>query len=190
MAVVGSAVLGVACAPESEEPQARVEKAFDRDPFRDGDGTKADMDGTTPYDGRGYGTSASSGASGSSSGGSSSGGSSSSSGNASSSGGAPAPTKATIQAILDARCAPCHIGGASAGMSLADDFTTNTVGVDSSQVPGMKRIARGDKGASYLFHKIAGTHVEAGGSGARMPRGGEPLGAEDIARIGAFIDAL
>lgn len=103
----------------------------------------------------------------------------------------PAPvTKADIQALFDARCAPCHVGNTTAGLSLANDFTTSTVGVASTQVPGMKRIAPGNKEASYLFHKLRGTHLSAGGSGVRMPRNGPYLGDSDIDRVGAFIDAL
>ncbi len=104
----------------------------------------------------------------------------------------PAPfTKAEIQTLFDTRCAPCHVGGTSAGLSLANDFTTTTVGVASTQVPGMKRIAAGDRDASYLLHKLRGTHTTVGGFGERMPRNGPPyLSDSDIDRIGAFIDAL
>ena len=100
-------------------------------------------------------------------------------------------TKAEIQALVGARCAPCHVGGAAGGLSLANDFTTATVGIASTQVPGMKRIAAGDKDASYLFHKLRGTHQTGGGSGDRMPKGGPAFLADsDVERIGAFIDAL
>ena len=55
----------------------------------------------------------------------------------------------------------------------------------------MKRIAAGAHANSYLFHKIAGTHVAAGGSGLRMPRSGPPFLSDlEIERIGKFIDAL
>ena len=100
-------------------------------------------------------------------------------------------TKAEIQSLFNARCAPCHVGSTSAGLSLANDFTTTTVGVASTQAPGMKRIAAGDRDASYLLHKLRGTHTTVGGSGERMPRNGPPyLSDSDIDRIGAFIDAL
>ena len=112
-------------------------------------------------------------------------------------GGAPVDTgpkpfsKSEIQTLFNTRCAPCHIANASGAMSLAGDFTTTTVGVSSTQVPSMKRIAPGDKEASYLFHKLGGTHLTVGGAGVRMPKSGPPyLSDADIARIGAFIDAL
>jgi mono/diheme cytochrome c family protein len=101
-------------------------------------------------------------------------------------------TKQEVQALFNARCTSCHSGaGASAGMSLAADFTTKTVGVASTQLASMKRITAGDKEASYLFHKIRGTHLDVGGAGLRMPRSGPPyLSDSDVDRIGAFIDEL
>jgi hypothetical protein len=107
-------------------------------------------------------------------------------------GGKPkALTKAQIQTLVNSRCTPCHVGNASAGMSLANDFTTATVNVASTELPSMKRIHPGDKESSYLFHKIRGTHLSVGGSGARMPKSGPPYLADaDIDGIGAFIDGL
>ena len=57
---------------------------------------------------------------------------------------------------------------------------------------GLDRIEPGDHQASYLWHKINGTHrVEpANGSGQRMPRGGTPLTEEEITRLAGYIDAL
>ncbi len=55
----------------------------------------------------------------------------------------------------------------------------------------MKRIKPGSKEDSYLFHKIAGTHLTVGGSGLRMPRNGPPyLSDVEIERIGKWIDGL
>jgi hypothetical protein len=106
----------------------------------------------------------------------------------------PAPaafTKSEIQTLFTSRCAPCHIANASAGMSLANDFTTSTVGVASYQVPSLKRIEKGDRNKSYLFHKLRGTHLTVGGSGVRMPKSGPPYLSEvEIERIGLYIDGL
>jgi len=99
-------------------------------------------------------------------------------------------TRREVAALLAARCAPCHTESASGQLSFGADFRTSTVGVPSTQVPGMNRIQEGDKERSYLFHKLRGTHATVGGTGARMPRGGAPLTDEEIAKIGAFIDAL
>jgi hypothetical protein len=96
-----------------------------------------------------------------------------------------------IQTLFNSRCTPCHVGGAAAGMSLANDFTKATVGVTSSELSTMKRIEAGDKEKSYLFHKLRGTHLGVGGSGARMPKSGPPyLSDAEIAGIGAYIDGL
>jgi hypothetical protein len=104
---------------------------------------------------------------------------------------APAPfTKTEMQTFVNTRCTPCHIANAPAGLSLANDFTTATVGVPATELPTMFRIAPGDREKSYLFHKIRGTHVAVGGTGARMPKNNPPLADADIARIGGFIDGL
>lgn len=106
----------------------------------------------------------------------------------------PAPeafTQEEIQALMNTRCSPCHIAQASGGMSLANDFTGATVGIMAGEAPALKRIEPGSKEDSYLWHKISGTQVEAGGAGARMPLSGPPyLTDEEIARIGAWIDGL
>ncbi|MDF2692742.1 MAG: hypothetical protein K0S65_1125 [Labilithrix sp.] len=99
-------------------------------------------------------------------------------------------TKAEVQSLFDSRCAPCHVGNATAGLNLATNFTATTVDVDATQVPALKRIAPGNKEQSYLFHKIRGTHASVGGSGVRMPRNATPLTNTEIDRIGAFIDGL
>lgn len=104
--------------------------------------------------------------------------------------GPPAFTQAEMQALVGARCAPCHVGGASAGMSLAGDLRTNTVNVPSSQVPALVRIAPGNRAGSYLFHKISGTHTSVGGVGGRMPAAGPFLSDEEIERVGRYIDGL
>lgn len=75
-------------------------------------------------------------------------------------------------------------------MSLAGDFSTNTVNVDSSEAPALKRIKPGSREDSYLYLKLEGTHASKGGSGDRMPKGGPYLSASDIDKIGAYIDGL
>jgi hypothetical protein len=107
--------------------------------------------------------------------------------------GPPGPaafTKAEVQTLFDDRCAPCHIDFASGGMSLANDFTTTTVDVASTQVPTMKRIAKGDHTKSYVWHKVNGTHTTVGGTGVRMPKGGTALTATELDRLAKYIDAL
>lgn len=95
-----------------------------------------------------------------------------------------------MQSLVDTRCAGCHIGAASAGLSLGGNFKTNTVDIASSELPSMKRIKPGSRANSYLFHKLAGTHLSVGGNGVRMPRNGPYLSDIEIERVGRMIDGL
>jgi hypothetical protein len=99
-------------------------------------------------------------------------------------------TKAEVQTLVDDRCSPCHTDFASGGMSLAPDFTTNTVGVASTQVPTMKRILKGDHTKSYLWHKVNGSHATVGGTGVRMPKSGTAFTATELDRLAKYIDSL
>lgn len=78
--------------------------------------------------------------------------------------------KAQIQPILNTQCVFCHVTGAeNGGLNLARSVAyKNLVGVPSTESP-LKRIEPGKPDASYLLHKLEGTHVAAGGSGASMP---------------------
>ncbi len=96
-------------------------------------------------------------------------------------------TKAEAQALVDQRCVTCHFEAPS---NWSGDFLAATVGVPSAQVPAMALITKGDRKKSYFFHKIAGTHAAAGGSGARMPKGKPALSATEIERLGKLIDTL
>ena len=73
----------------------------------------------------------------------------------------------TIQPILNANC-ECHIAGEPAGLSMVDGYA-NLVDVASTEAAGLDRIEPGVPNDSYLWHKINGTHVEAGGEGNPMP---------------------
>lgn len=104
---------------------------------------------------------------------------------------APLPvafSEAEVQMLLNVRCAPCHIGGASGGLSLTR-FTTSTINVPSSS--SLDYIEPGDRQLSYLFRKVEGTHLSVqGGSGARMPRSGPILDTTTLERLGLYIDEL
>lgn len=103
----------------------------------------------------------------------------------------PPHDTATIQALFDAHCAPCHAGPENenqALLTLDPDFTASTVGVDSSQIR-MLRIAPGDRQQSYLYHKLRYSHHSVRGGGTGMPPE-QPLPAADVERIGRWIDAL
>ena len=60
-----------------------------------------------------------------------------------------------------------------------------TVGVDSTELSGFKRVAPGDAADSYLYMKLAGDPRIVGD---RMPFGGV-LTADEIEAVRAWIDA-
>jgi hypothetical protein len=68
------------------------------------------------------------------------------------------------------------------------DFESTTIDV-ASTVPGLVLIVPGDHQASYLWHKINGSYLEAGGNGSNMPLGA-PLTPGDISLIADYIDGL
>lgn len=100
--------------------------------------------------------------------------------------------------VLYPRCSHCH-DGTPRGQSPALGSYDALVTAISTQVPGMPLVAPGDAGASYLFHKIAGTHadvcrameVPSTECGSRMPRGvgAVPLADEEIAMVRAWIES-
>src|SRR5262245_5133150 len=99
-------------------------------------------------------------------------------------------TTAEIQTLFDNRCQGCHTTNSSAGLNVQPDFTVNTVGVNSTQVPAMQRIMKGSHTQSYLWHKLNGDQANVGGTGNRMPNGGTAFTAAELAKLAAWIDAL
>lgn len=83
-----------------------------------------------------------------------------------------------IQPIWNSACT-CHLQGPSGTMTatvltLNEDVSySNLVYVASEQAPQLDRIVPNDSAASYLWRKLQGTQVEAGGSGTAMPQIGE-----------------
>jgi len=72
--------------------------------------------------------------------------------------------------VFTPNCATCHVPGHATGLALDDGNSyANTVGVPSTQLPQMDRVEPGDTSLSYLWHKVDGTHLGVGGSGAQMP---------------------
>jgi hypothetical protein len=99
----------------------------------------------------------------------------------------------SVQPILNANCtgASCHIGNASPpfGLNMTSGQTHgNTVNVPSGQVPTMDRIEPGQPDQSYLVHMIQGTFGQVGGTGPRMPIGGQ-LSQGEIDTIREWITA-
>ena len=97
----------------------------------------------------------------------------------------PMVSAETVQAIFDTKCLSCH--GTSGQLAL-DDFESKTINVDST-VSGLVLIVPGDHQASYLWHKVNGSHIEAGGNGSGMPLG-TPLSPDEVTSIANYIDGL
>jgi mono/diheme cytochrome c family protein len=92
-----------------------------------------------------------------------------------------------IQPIFNVNCVACHQDAAPAGgMSLQRTSAPASVLGVTSQEAAMLRVAPGKPQQSYLYRKLAGTHVEAGGSGERMPLGGQLTDA-DLHTVEAWI---
>jgi hypothetical protein len=111
----------------------------------------------------------------------------------SSSSGEPLPEvdyETDIQPLFNANCT-CHLQGAS-GMMTAPFMTLNPgmshaqlVGVAAEQTD-LDRVTPNDLEASYLWHKLQGTHMDVGGTGTRMPATG-PLPDEELELVRAWI---
>ena len=99
------------------------------------------------------------------------------------------PTLASIQEnIFDQSCAVpgCHTGS-SPPMDLdlsSGEAESNLVGVDSREVPSLKRVDPGNPDDSYLVRKIEGAPGIVGG---RMPLNRAPLSSEEIAVVRDWI---
>ena len=93
---------------------------------------------------------------------------------------------ASLQAhVFTPYCTGCHAGaGAPLGLRLTDDASyaalVNQVSVEQ---PGLKRVAPGNPGGSYLLQKVAGSAAVGG----RMPLGGPPLPDDAIAALRQWI---
>jgi len=96
--------------------------------------------------------------------------------------------KADVQPITN-RCVGCHQNAAPAGKLSLQKGTApaNLIWVKADEAD-MPYVTPGDPAQSYLWHKLKGTHLEVGGSGAQMPLGGK-LGEKEIGVIEAWITA-
>ena len=92
---------------------------------------------------------------------------------------------AAVQSIFSNNCTNCHATGATFP-SLDGDLCTDLVDVDSQQTSN-KLVVAGDSDASYLYHKMAGTHLDIGGSGSQMPIGGS-ISQADVDLVMSWID--
>ena len=101
-----------------------------------------------------------------------------------------------IQPIFSGSCAFSNCHGATRAnpgakpMVLAEGLAyDNIVGVAAAELPTMPRIQPGQPDASYLVHKLQGTHLTVGGTGSRMPLGGAPVAQATIDRLRAWVAA-
>ena len=96
-----------------------------------------------------------------------------------------------IQPIFNANCVICHTGTSGPqGLSLdSGKAYGNLVNVNSTEAPSLKRVAPGSPDKSYIINKLLGTQTQAGGSGAQMPFGAQPLSQATISLIQQWITA-
>ncbi len=86
-------------------------------------------------------------------------------------------------------CTTCHGSGGLGHATL--DLTTPysaMVSVSSSQATSMLLVDPYDAVDSYLYHKLAGTHVLMGGSGLQCPQGLTALSNTDLTLLSDWID--
>ena len=81
-----------------------------------------------------------------------------------------------IQTVWNTHCTRCH--GSSGGLSLTSSAWSKIVDVRSGDIATMDLVEPGDPRNSYLWRKVEGTHLGAGGSGSTMPIGGSLSSSE------------
>jgi hypothetical protein len=82
----------------------------------------------------------------------------------------PVSFKDDVQPILNSQCVFCHVTGAeNGGLNLGRRESHAALLSPSTEAPTMPRVTPGDPSKSYLVHKLKGTQLEVGGSGAPMP---------------------
>ena len=92
-----------------------------------------------------------------------------------------------VQPILDMNCVACHQAAAPEHDLVLETGLSyqSMVGRTAVEVK-MPVVLAGNPQQSYLYHKIAGTHLGVGGKGARMPLGGQ-LDVNSIQKICSWI---
>ena len=93
---------------------------------------------------------------------------------------------ADLEPLFTMNCA-CHVSGLSGVMIWGTDPLATMRDVPSEQLPTMDRVEPGDPANSYLWHKLNDTQASVGGSGTVMPQSAPLFGADDLARIEAWI---
>ncbi len=92
-----------------------------------------------------------------------------------------------IVPLLKRHCVMCHMdGGAQGELSLHPQPYAALLGRASTQ-SDMLLVVPGDAQASYLYHKLLGSHLQAGGNGQSMPYQRDLLAAKDIEAVAQWI---
>lgn len=94
-----------------------------------------------------------------------------------------------VDELFAERCTACHFSGVALGGLALDRLGEATIGVPSTQAP-MLLVDPGRCATSYLYRKLEGTQVDAGGSGDVMPQGGLRLTGPELDRVCAWIESL
>ena len=81
----------------------------------------------------------------------------------------------------------CHTAKWDVSLIEGEAYET-LLGEGSAQQDALALVEPGEPELSYLWHKLAGTHLEVGGEGERMPKGGEPLTVAQIDLVRAWIE--
>lgn len=95
-----------------------------------------------------------------------------------------------ILPLLQQNCVSCHVTGEElGGLGLAPSLAYGQlVEAEAVQSP-MVRVKPSAPEESYLLHKLAGSHLDQGGTGGRMPLGFPPLADTQIEQITRWIAA-
>jgi len=98
--------------------------------------------------------------------------------------------KRDLVPILRARCAACHVTGKEPGKIALHPAAAYANLVNVASVGArFPRVKPGKPDESYLTMKLDGTHLDRGGTGARMPFGQAPLDAATRGKFRAWIAA-
>lgn len=98
--------------------------------------------------------------------------------------------KRDLVPVLRQRCAACHLTGKEPGKIALHPGAAyaNLVNVAATETKFL-RVRPGKPNESYLMMKLDGTHLDRGGTGARMPLGQAPLDVAMRDKFRAWIAA-